>query len=75
MDIMCSQVDLFIDFELINYLLIEGSLDSKIKLWSTQNDKKCIRTYMGHKAAVRDLYFTNDGYNFLSAGFDKMVLF
>ena len=37
-------------------LLIKiGSLDSKIKLWSTQNDRKCMRTYMGHKEAVRDL--------------------
>lgn len=28
---------------------------------------------MGHTEAVRDIYFTNDGYNFLSAGYDRMV--
>jgi pre-mRNA-processing factor 17 len=32
-----------------------------------------MRTYIGHTEAIKDVNFTNDGLNFLSAGFDKMV--
>jgi pre-mRNA-processing factor 17 len=28
---------------------------------------------MGHREAVRDVYFTNDGTHFLSAGYDKTI--
>lgn len=31
------------------------------------------RDYIGHKEAVRDLNFSNDGYHFLSASYDKYV--
>jgi WD40 repeat protein len=29
--------------------------------------------YIGHREAVRDITFSNDGFHFLSASYDKMV--
>ena len=36
-------------------------------------NKKCLRTYMGHQKAIKDICFTNDGNKFLSAGFDRLI--
>ena len=37
------------------------------------NDRRCIRTYNGHKQGARDITFNNDGKNFLSASYDRYV--
>lgn len=37
------------------------------------NERRCIRTYIGHKQAVRDICFNNAGTQFLSAGYDRYV--
>lgn len=55
------------------HFLLSGSMDCKIKLWDMQQTRKCVRTYMGHQQAVRDVNFTNDGFNFLSAGYDQNI--
>jgi pre-mRNA-processing factor 17 len=42
-------------------------------LWEFYNERRCIRTYVGHSQAVRDVNFNNTGTEFLSASYDKMV--
>ncbi|KAG0724452.1 Pre-mRNA-processing factor 17 [Chionoecetes opilio] len=55
------------------HLLLSCSMDTKIKIWEVFNNRRCIRTYMGHKQAVRDACFDNTGKQFLSAGYDRYI--
>ncbi|GFY76119.1 pre-mRNA-processing factor 17 [Trichonephila inaurata madagascariensis] len=55
------------------HLLLSCSMDCRVKLWEFYNEKRCIRTYLGHKQAVRDICFNNAGTQFLSAGYDRDV--
>lgn len=55
------------------HLLLSGSMDTKIKLWDVYNEGNCLRTFMGHSQAVKDVNFNNKGSKFLSASYDRTV--
>ncbi|XP_062896840.1 pre-mRNA-processing factor 17 [Mobula hypostoma] len=60
-------------FPTSGHLLLSCSMDCKIKLWEVYNDRRCIRTFIGHSKAVRDICFNNDGKQFLSAAYDRYL--
>ncbi|XP_037948988.1 pre-mRNA-processing factor 17 [Teleopsis dalmanni] len=55
------------------HLLLSGSMDSRIKLWEVYGERRCIRTYMGHRQAIKDICFNNKGTKFLSASYDRYI--
>eukprot|EP00051_Salpingoeca_urceolata_P030841 m.9756 g.9756 ORF g.9756 m.9756 type:complete len:557 (-) comp3588_c0_seq1:159-1829(-) len=55
------------------HLLLSAGLDAKIKLWEVYGKRRLIRTFIGHKKAVRDINFNADGTKFASASYDNYV--
>lgn len=60
-------------FPKYGHLLLSGSLDHTVRIWDVYNERKCKRVYEGHTGAVRAIHFSNDGRQFLSAGFDRFL--
>ena len=48
-------------------------MDNKVKLWETYKDRRCVRTYTGHKMAVKDVDFNRVGDRFLSTSYDRYI--
>lgn len=59
-------------FPRTGHLILSGGLDGRCKVWSVA-EKKLMRTYSGHAAAVRDVQFNADGSRFVSASFDRYL--
>ncbi|XP_029451139.1 pre-mRNA-processing factor 17 isoform X2 [Rhinatrema bivittatum] len=55
------------------HLLLSCSMDCKIKLWEVYQERRCLRTFIGHNKAVRDICFNNVGTQFLSAAYDRYL--
>ncbi len=55
------------------HLILSGGMDSKVKLWEVFNNRRCVRTYVGHKQAVKDVDFNKEGDRFLSTSYDRFV--
>ncbi|KAK1888755.1 Pre-mRNA-processing factor 17 [Dissostichus eleginoides] len=53
------------------HLLLSSSMDCKIKLWEVYGERRCVRTFIGHSKAVRDICYNNSGTKFLSAAYDR----
>lgn len=54
------------------HLLLSAGLDGTCRVWNVAQ-KQLMRTYTGHKAAVRDVQFNHDGSRFVSASFDRYL--
>lgn len=54
------------------HLLLTAGLDGALKVWRVE-DKKLMRVYLGHTAAVRDVCWNNDGSKFVSCSFDRYI--
>ncbi len=44
-----------------------------LQLWEVYKNRRCIRTYAGHRLAVRDCCFANNGEQFISASYDRYI--
>ncbi|VDQ11106.1 unnamed protein product [Trichobilharzia regenti] len=60
-------------FPQTGHLMLSAGMDTKIKLWELYKERRLIRSYMGHRQAVRDVCFNNNGTSFLSASYDRYV--
>ena len=53
------------------HLIMSGSMDATVKLYEVYGKRRLIRTFTGHKQAIRDVNFNNSGSRFLTASYDR----
>ncbi|TRY86749.1 hypothetical protein DNTS_004239 [Danionella cerebrum] len=64
------------DYQGRSYLHIPQDVGVNLRsteLWEVYNERRCVRTFIGHSKAVRDICFNNSGTQFLSAGYDRYI--
>ena len=55
------------------HLLLSGSADASVKIWSAHYDRELLRTFSGHSKAITDCDFHPSGRTFLSASYDRQI--
>ncbi|CAH0693385.1 unnamed protein product [Chilo suppressalis] len=55
------------------HLMLSAGMDCRVKIWEVYGSRRCVRTYFGHRQAVRDVNFNNQGAHFLSAAYDRYI--
>ena len=55
------------------HLLLSGGMDNKAMLWEVYKDRRRVRTYVGHKMAIKDVDFNNVGDKFLTTSYDRHI--
>jgi pre-mRNA-processing factor 17 len=55
------------------HLLLTASGSGKVKLFDVYHDRELLRTYAGHTKSCNDICFNNDGTEFLTASYDRMM--
>ncbi|XP_049869832.1 pre-mRNA-processing factor 17 [Pectinophora gossypiella] len=55
------------------HLVLSAGMDCRVKIWEVYGERRCVRTYFGHRQAVRDVNFNNSGKQFLSAAYDRYI--
>ncbi|XP_013184540.1 pre-mRNA-processing factor 17 isoform X1 [Amyelois transitella] len=55
------------------HLMLSAGMDCRVKIWEVYGERRCVRTYFGHRQAVRDVNFNNTGTQFLSAAYDRYI--
>lgn len=68
----CTTIDTEMSEWLQDDVIVSGSNDCKIKVWSASTGT-CIRTLVGHEALVRALSFDPRSGRLVSASYDKTV--
>ena len=55
------------------HLLLSASNDATCKIWSVFGERKCLRTFSGHGAGVRNVCFNKTGSRFLTTSYDRWL--
>nr|XP_033807437.1 WD repeat-containing protein 25 isoform X2 [Geotrypetes seraphini] len=56
-----------------SHMLLSASMDKSFKVWDAVDTGSCLKTYLCHSGAVRDVQWSSCGRVVLSGGFDSML--
>ncbi|XP_029453801.1 WD repeat-containing protein 25 [Rhinatrema bivittatum] len=56
-----------------SHMLLSASMDKSFKVWDAVDTGSCLKTYLCHSSAVRDVQWSSCGRKILSGGFDSML--